>query len=134
MQMLVCLMLSQRSLEVCFSLCYSDSVISILSSGLLMPSVSPNLLLIPSSVFFISVIVLVSSDQFFLFSSSLLKFSLCSSTEVKISFLLQLLWTLYYRNYLCFINFFSPKGFFLVLLETYPSVFSFELFCLYKIS
>ena len=42
-------------------------------------SVSSSLLLIPSSVFFISVIVFLISDWFyFIFSSSVLKFSLCS--------------------------------------------------------
>ena len=43
-------------------------------------SVSSNLLLIPSHVFFFSFIVFFSSDWFFfIFSSSVLKFSLCPS-------------------------------------------------------
>ena len=52
----------------------------ILSSRLgIHSSVSPSLLLVPSSAIFISVIVFLSFDWFFsIFSSSLLKFSLCS--------------------------------------------------------
>ena len=93
MRMLVHLMLSQRSLRLSsflyipFSLFCSAAVIStILSSGSLVhSSVSVILLLIPSSVFFISVIVLFTSVCFF-FSysrSSLLNiscnFSICAS-------------------------------------------------------
>ena len=68
--MLVHLMLSQRSLKLSsinfFSFCCFDRMISaILSSRLLKcSSVSPNLLLNPSSVFSVSVIVFFSSDCF----------------------------------------------------------------------
>ena len=86
MRMLVCLMLSHRSLKLSSffkNLFFFDWVFSIiLSSRLLMrASVSPSLRnSVPSSVFFISVTVFFSFDWFFyIFSSSLLKFSLCSS-------------------------------------------------------
>ena len=50
------------------------------SKLLIHSSVSSSLLLILSSVFFISFIVFLTSDQlFFIFSSSVLKFSVCSS-------------------------------------------------------
>ena len=109
--MLVCLILSQRSLKLIsfiylfFAFCFSVWVIStILSSMSFMHySVSPNLLLIPSSVFFITVIVFFSSDWlFFIFSKSLLKFSLCSSISSWVwwVFLWPLLWTLCQVNYL----------------------------------
>ena len=51
------------------SSCYSDQIISIiLSSRPLMHSVSPNSLLIPSSVFFISAFLLFSYDLFLFFT------------------------------------------------------------------
>ena len=63
----------------CFSFC-SYWVISIIL-GHIFSSVSLSLLLIPCSVFFILANVFFSSDWFFFIcSSSLLKFSLCSST------------------------------------------------------
>ena len=79
--MLVCLMLSQRSLKlfwllIFFSFCYSDWVVSIIlsSRSLMLSSVSPSLLFIPPSVFFIFVILFFGSDWFFfIFSCSLLK-------------------------------------------------------------
>ena len=83
MQMLVCLMLSQRSLKlslffkICFPFhCYDWVIFIILPFRLLMHScISPNLLLIPSSIFFISLTVFFSSDWFFfIFSSFLLIF------------------------------------------------------------
>lgn len=66
---------------VIFFFC-SEWVISTTLSyrSLMYSSVSPNLLLIPSCVFFIAVIVFFISDYyFFIFSKCLLKFSLCSS-------------------------------------------------------
>ena len=69
MQMLIRLMLSQRSLNCspfycCFSCCCSDSVISIIlsSKSLMCSSLSPSLLKSPSNVFFISVIMFFNSD------------------------------------------------------------------------
>ena len=81
--------------KICISLGYSDWMISIILPfrSLMLPSVSPYLLLIPSSMSFISIIVFFSSDWFFFeFSSSLLKFLLCSSIFffplVQLAFLL----------------------------------------------
>ena len=65
----------------CFCFCCTYSVISIIltSRKLMYYSVSPGLLLITSNIFITLVIVFFSSDWFFfVFSSSLLKFSLCS--------------------------------------------------------
>ena len=81
--------------KICISLGCSDWIISIILSfrSLMLSSVSPYLLLIPSSVSFISIIVFFSSDWFFFeFSSSLLKFLLCSSifSLVRLAFLLNL--------------------------------------------
>ena len=95
-QMLVCLVLSQRSLRsfsiffILFSLLCSSAVIStILSSSSLIHSfASVILLLIPSSVFFISVIVLFFSVCLFFSSSrSLLNTSCIFSIYVSILFL-----------------------------------------------
>ena len=69
-------------LKVCYSFWHSDWVIFIiLSSKSLTRSVIPSLLFIPSSVFFISVIVYnsVLTGSFSVFSNSSSKFSLCSS-------------------------------------------------------
>ena len=87
MEMLVCLMLfhhliNSDFLNFFFNFYCSDCVISnILYSRLLIHySVTTNLLLIPSSVFLISVVVFFSSDWIFIiFSKSLLKFPLNSS-------------------------------------------------------
>ena len=55
-------------------------VFIILSSRLFMlSSLSLNLLVVPSSVFFIAIIVFSSDCFSFIFSRSLLKFSLCSA-------------------------------------------------------
>ena len=69
MQMLICLMLAQRSLNYspfycCCSYCCSDWVISIIlsSKSLMCSSLSPGLLKSPSNVFFISVITIFNSD------------------------------------------------------------------------
>src|SRR5574337_96695 len=78
--MLVCLILSQRSLRlssvlfILFTLFCSSEVISIIlsSSSLLHSSASDILLLIPSRVFLISVIVFVSVCLFFNSSRPLL--------------------------------------------------------------
>ena len=110
-QMLVQLIMSQRSLILfsfffflSFPFCSSAWAISIiLSSGLLMHcSMSRNLLLMRSRVFFISVIAFFNSDWFFpVFSSSLLKFFLCSSILFSsLAFLLLFLWILCQVNYL----------------------------------
>ena len=75
-QMLVCLILSQRSLRlysvlfILFTLfCFSEVISTILSSSSLIRSVSAILLLIPSRVFLTSVIVLFVC-LFFSFSRS----------------------------------------------------------------
>ena len=86
MQMLVCLILSQKSLKlssffkICFSFFSSAWVVSTaLSFSLLFYSpVSSNLLLIPSSVFLFQ-LFFSSIWFFFIFSNSLLNSSLCSS-------------------------------------------------------
>ena len=96
-------------------------------------SVSPSLLLIPSSVFsFLLLYYSALTCSFFIFSSFLLKFSLCSSifSQVQLSFLWLMLWTLTGKLFISI-----TLGCFLVLsFETYPSVFSFfENLCLYEI-
>ena len=76
-EMLVCLMLSERSLKlslflfILFSFFCLASVISIIlfSSSLICSSASLNLLLFPSSVFLILVIIFFSSVWFFFISS-----------------------------------------------------------------
>ena len=78
-----------------FMLIFSDLHYSIFNS-LINSRISFSLLLIPSSVFFISVIVFFISVFFFIFSNSLLKsfkFSLCSSKVIWLSLWL-LPWTL----------------------------------------
>ena len=69
MQMLVCFILSQRSIKLSFSPLFFPFVlwlISTISSRLLIySSVSSNLLLSPSSIFFISLIVLFSLGWLF---------------------------------------------------------------------
>ena len=133
--MLVCLMLSQRSLKLSFFknlffFCCFDWVISnILSSSSLMhSSLLPHLLLIPSYEFFNSVVVFFSSDWlFFIFSNSLLKFSLCSSILFlsSVSFLIAIaLNSLSGKLCICFIRVFFT--YFLVLLsEIIPLSFHF---------
>ena len=76
MQMLVCLIVSQRSLRlfsvpfILFTLfCSSEVISTILSSSWLIHSASDILLLIPSRVFLISVIVLFVSAHLFFNSS-----------------------------------------------------------------
>ena len=83
MQMLVCFILSQRSIKLSFSPLFFPFVlwlISTISSRLLIySSVSSNLLLSPSSIFFISLIVFFNSTWLsFISSNSLLKIS-CNS-------------------------------------------------------
>ena len=118
MQILAYLMLSQRSLKL-FSLnlfffllyWWSDIHYSVFET--LVHSLSPSLLFIPSSEFFISVIVLLSPDWFFIiFSNFLLKFSLCSSilSLIQLGFLILLLWILYLVN--CLFLFISFLGLF----------------------
>ena len=99
-----------------FPFCCSDwKVSTILPSSLLMhSSVSPNLLLISSSVHFISVIVFFSSDLLFLYFLILhwsshhvpLFFS-----QVQRAFLWQLFWTLYQVNYLSLFHLYIFLGF-----------------------
>ena len=94
MQMLVHFVLSKKSLKLfsllkfCFPFCFSHCVISIiLSSGSLICS-SIWLLLIPSSVLFISVIIYIyifTLTGLLIFFSSLLNFSLCSSISFSSS-------------------------------------------------
>ena len=83
MQMSICLMLFQTSFKLssCFSICCSNWVISTVSSrSLICSSASSNLLFVPSSIFFISAFVFLHSDWFFyIFSMSLLMFSMYSS-------------------------------------------------------
>ena len=87
MQLLVCLILSQRLLKLSWILKTFFLLFALLIEwfSTILPSrsfihspVSSNLLLTPSSVFFTSIIIFFSSDSVFLkFSKSLLKFSLC---------------------------------------------------------
>ena len=139
MQMLVHLMLSQRALKLSpffFFFC-SDSVIStnLSSSFVICFSVSSDLLLIPYSVFYISVIV-CSSLWFFLymFLNSLLRTfnsSLCSSSLFPSSlniFMIITPWTLYWVD--CLSPLYFVLAFYLVpLFGTYFSVASFVLIC-----
>ena len=91
-------------------------------------SVSPNLLLIPSKVFFISVIVFFSSGCFFyIFFSYLLKFSLCSSSLflTSVSILITIVLNSLSGNYLCFI-----RGFFSVIFPPRSLIWNMSL-CLF---
>ena len=109
MRMLLCLMLSQRSLKLfpffkilCSFFCLAKTVSTTLSSTLLICSyVSSNLLLIHSSLIFSSFIIFfISVWFFFIFSNSfLLLFSLCSST-----FCPELFEHLYDHHHECFIG------------------------------
>ena len=118
---------------VFFSCSCSTWVIYIIASSrsVMLSSVSPSLLLMPSMMFFISLIVIFSLDWFFfIFSSSLIKCWLC-----------YLLFSLILLLFLLFMfgKYFSGKLVISVLLvvisgvslvlsnETYSSVFSFSL-------
>ena len=135
MQMLVCLMLSKRPLKLpsfcksCFSFCCSDWVISIIlsSRSFIHSSVSPSLMLILLVYFSLQLLYSSTLVLFFTFSSSLLKFSLCSyilfpsSVSILVIDLNSFSGKLFTSLSL---GFFS--GFFLFLsFETYSPVFSF---------
>ena len=80
-----------------FSFCCSDWVVSIILS-LTHFSVSPSLLLIPSSFFFKLMYFSVLTGSFFVLSSSLLKFSCRSSILFPNSAFLRMLWIFYLEN------------------------------------
>lgn len=102
-------------------------------------SASSNLLLVPSSLFSISIIVFLSCDYFFfIFSISLLNFSLSTSTLCPVQWvsLWPLLWTLYQVDclspfhwyfFLCFVLFFylyySPLTPHFVWVSVFPPFF-----------
>lgn len=89
-------------------------------------SVSPSLLLIPSSVFFLSIIIFFSSVFFLIPSSPLLKFSLYLSIIFSYSVSLFITTTLNSLSSKLFTSVLSRffSGYFLIS-EIYPSVFSF---------
>ena len=134
--MLAHMMFSLRSLKqssffkILFSFCCSDWVITIiLSSRLLICSVSSNLLL-PSTVFFISVTIFFNWFWFYLiFSNSLLKFLLCSILFWhSVSILMSITLNSLSGKLHIFISLISPQGLYLLLsFGTYPSVSSFFL-------
>ena len=123
--------LSQSSLKrfsfVFLFLKNSDWVVSIILS-LIHFYVSPNLLLIHSSIFFQFQLLYFSvvTGSFFVFSSSLLKFSCCSSIlfPTQLAFLL-MLWIVYLENcgFGFIIYFFFCRGFGLSI-ESNSSAFS----------
>ena len=99
--------------KIPFSPFCSAWVISItLSSGSLVHSLSSNLLLILSSILFVSVIVFFSLAWFsFIFSYSLLKLSLCSSilpSSVSIIFFVQYILEPILHSVVYIFHFFTP--------------------------
>ena len=121
--MLVCLMLSQRSLRLLisfyiFSLSCSASVISttLSSSSLIHSSISNSLLLVASSVLLLSAIVLCIADYLFFNSSR-------SSSKISCSFLIHAS-ILFPRFWIIF-----P----IITLNSFPSrIFVLHLFCLFS--
>jgi len=107
-------------LKFSFSFCFSDGGISIILSPrfLLCSSISPSLLFIPSTVFFISFMVFFSSDYLYIFFSSfLLKLSVhLFFSLIQLEFLLLILQILYLVN--CLFLFHYLWGF---LFSGFPS-------------